>query len=98
MANQTPKRRRPFRRLCVALILVALLWFVPSTAALNWMGADEDDGTQRADCIFVPGMAVYGAREPGLGLRARLLKALELYRAGRAPTIVVSGGGTAAPK
>jgi uncharacterized SAM-binding protein YcdF (DUF218 family) len=55
------------------------------------MGADESEGA-RADCIFIPGMAVYGERKPGLGLQARLERALELWQEKRAPLIVVSGG------
>ena len=67
------------------------LCFAASTLALVSMGTDESDGAS-ADCIFVPGMAVYGERKPSRGLQARLERALELWRERRAPLIVVSGG------
>lgn len=67
------------------------LCFAASVLAVVSMGADESEGA-RADCIFVPGMAVYGERKPGLGLQARLERALELWQEKRAPLIVVSGG------
>lgn len=75
-----------------AVLLPLALCYAASALALVSMGADESVGA-RADCIFVPGMAVYGERKPGLGLQARLEKALELWQEKRAPLIVVSGGG-----
>ena len=71
--------------------MLLALFFAASTLALVSMGADESEGA-RADCIFIPGMAVYGERKPGLGLQARLERALELWKEKRAPLIVVSGG------
>lgn len=78
-------------KLTRASAFAVLLCFAASTLALVSVGADESEGA-RADCIFVPGMAVYGERTPGLGLQARLKRALELFHEKRAPLIVVSGG------
>ena len=85
------KPRRRVRRLAIAALWPALICYCASVLALVSMGADESAGAS-ADCIFIPGMAVYGERKPGLGLQARLERALELYREKRAPLIVVSGG------
>lgn len=84
--------RRRAKRLIVSLLVVTLLWLAPSVAALYLLGADETGDGSRADCIFVPGMAVYDERKPGLGLQARLERALALWQERRAPLIVVSGG------
>lgn len=46
-----------------------------------------------ADCIVVPGAAVRRGRAPSDALRYRLEGALRLYRQGRAPFIIVTGGG-----
>lgn len=91
MSEKSTRRRFP-RRALAAVLLLAALWFVPSALALIVMGASEDVPEAKADCIFVPGMAVYGPREPGQGLMARLEKALALYQEKRAPLIFVSGG------
>lgn len=90
--NSPNTNRRRRKCLAVLLLALALLWFAPSVIALNLLGSDEASEGARADCIFVPGMAVYGERKPGLGLQARLERALELWRDKRAPLIVVSGG------
>ncbi|MCQ3951370.1 MAG: hypothetical protein DPW14_16300 [Planctomycetes bacterium] len=90
--NSPKTNRRRRKCLAVSLLALALLWFAPSVIALNLLGSDEASEGARADCIFVPGMAVYGERKPGLGLQARLERALELWRDKRAPLIVVSGG------
>lgn len=82
--------KRRLKLIRAACMLLALC-FAASTLALVSMGADESEGA-KADCIFVPGMAVYGERKPGLGLQARLERALELWKEKRAPLIVVSGG------
>lgn len=82
--------KRRLKLIRAACMLLALC-FAASTLALVSMGADESEGAH-ADCIFVPGMAVYGERKPGVGLQARLERALELWKEKRAPLIVVSGG------
>jgi len=51
----------------------------------------RQDQRERADAIVVLGAAQYNGR-PSPVLRARLDHALELYRAGLAPMVVVTGG------
>lgn len=48
---------------------------------------------RNADCIVVPGAAVWRNRTPSDALQYRLEKAAALYRAGRAPYVIVTGGG-----
>ncbi len=92
MARYKPDMKSRWFKLLRAWGVALALCFAASTLALLSMGADESEGA-RADCIFIPGMAVYGERKPGLGLQARLERALELWQERRAPLIVVSGGG-----
>lgn len=54
-------------------------------------GAIESD--QQADAIVVPGAAVWKNRKPSDALLYRLHTALDLYEAGRAKTIICTGGG-----
>ncbi|MBZ0136613.1 MAG: YdcF family protein [Planctomycetes bacterium] len=46
-----------------------------------------------ADCIVVPGAAVWANRTPSDALAYRLERAAALYREGRAPFVIVTGGG-----
>jgi uncharacterized SAM-binding protein YcdF (DUF218 family) len=55
-----------------------------------WTTGNRDD-PQRADAIVVLGAAQYNGR-PSAILKARLDHAIELYRAGVAPWLVVTGG------
>ena len=50
----------------------------------------EEAAVQQADCIIVLGCSVYGTT-PSPMLKDRLLKAVELYKAGAAPKILMSG-------
>ncbi len=83
---------RRLRRLAYTAIGVFLLSGLGSLLALHMLGAQAPQDVT-ADCIFVPGAAVWRKRKPSDALEARLIKALELYRARRAPVIVCSGGG-----
>lgn len=60
-----------------------------SAASLVWSGSS--DGGSRADAIVVMGAAQYDG-VPSPLLEARLQHALDLWRAGRAPLIAVTGG------
>lgn len=66
------------------------LWFAAHTAAVVWCGLHDD--AQPADVIVVLGNRVERSGVPSLRLRERLDKALEVYRRGLAPAIIVSGG------
>jgi uncharacterized SAM-binding protein YcdF (DUF218 family) len=73
----------------VALVALGSLYLVVTFLQV-WAGArlDHDD---TADAIVVLGAAQYDG-EPSPVLRARLDRAVTLYREGRAPLIVVTGG------
>lgn len=66
----------------LALCLTGSLWF---------FGGRES--SESADCIVVFGAAVRRGRTPSDALQYRLDHALALYKAGRAPTIICTGGG-----
>lgn len=85
-----PTRWKRFRRLALKVALTAA---VPVGAVLAWVATGAIEAEGNADCIFVPGAAIRPGRKPSDALRYRLETALELYRAGRAPMIVVAGGG-----
>ena len=75
------------KRLAVLIGVVAILLF-------GWVfisGGIESE--RKADCIVVPGAAIWRNRQPSDALKYRLEKAAELYREGRAPWVVVTGGG-----
>ncbi|MCA8913954.1 MAG: YdcF family protein [Planctomycetes bacterium] len=71
-----------------------LLVAVPTVGLFAWVvvaGGIESDA--KADCIVVPGAAVWRNRQPSDALEYRLEKAALLYRQGRAPRVIVTGGG-----
>ncbi len=68
--------------LAVILYAVLFLW-------VYWVS--RQDQRERADAIVVLGAAQYNGR-PSPVLKARLDHALELYREGLAPMVVVTGG------
>ncbi len=88
-----PEKTSRWKRLKKLTLRVMVVVGLPAAAMLAWVasGAFGPDGN--ADCIFVPGAAIRPGRKPSDALRYRLEGALELYREGRAPLIVVSGGG-----
>ncbi len=72
-------------------LLVAGGLAVCATGTLYFLGGRQSN--ERADCIVVFGAAVRKGRTPSDALQYRLEHALTLYRAKRAPTIIVTGGG-----
>lgn len=74
-------------RNCVAGIVLALLG---SSAAIVFDGLHDD--TQVSDVGVVPGSQVMPDGRPSDRLRARLDKAVELYRQGMFKHVIVSGG------
>jgi uncharacterized SAM-binding protein YcdF (DUF218 family) len=88
-----PDKPTGWKRLRRIAMRSALVISLPAAALFAWVasGAVVDDA--HADCIFVPGAAVRPGRKPSNALQYRLDRALELYRDGRAPLIVVAGGG-----
>ena len=93
-AGNSPARRPRSRRRYVwrGLLLVGLLLvaYVMVTFVQVWM-ASRRDGDHSAEAIVVLGAAQYDCR-PSPVLQERLDHALELYQAGTAGTIVVTGG------
>jgi uncharacterized SAM-binding protein YcdF (DUF218 family) len=88
-------QRKPSRRyrwwtsvlfFVVAAIPIAILCIM---GAVYWQA--RTDETRHVDAIVVLGAAQYNGR-PSNVLRARLDHALELYRGGYAPAIIVTGG------
>lgn len=82
-------RRRSLRSLVgLALLVPAIIYTVALAAVLV---TSQHDQRRPADAIIVLGAAQYNGR-PSPVLRARLDHAVELYREGYAPLIVVTGG------
>lgn len=78
-----------FRQLIAGTIVGAFMaWLVCLGAIVYW---SRSSSTGMADAIVVLGAAQYAGR-PSPVLRARLDHALELWHAGRAPRIVLTGG------
>lgn len=81
-------KRLVWRLLSRLVGLVVLVWLVSVTCVV-WWGRREGAGT--ADAIVVLGAAQYAGR-PSPVLRARLDHAYDLWRAGRAPRVILTGG------
>ncbi|MFE5317328.1 YdcF family protein [Paenibacillus sp. NPDC056579] len=80
--------KRTLARIVIALCCAALLWI----GYLLWlMGSLTDNPETKGDVGIVLGAALWGDK-PSPGLRERLDKAVELYRTGRIPGLIVSGG------
>ena len=77
------------RRVLRWVLLLALPVYLLVTFAQVWSATRWDDRT-RTDAIIVLGAAQYNGK-PSPVLRARLDHALELYRAGVAPRVVLTG-------
>lgn len=67
---------------------IFVAWVISAGLVVLWGARDR---AARADAIVVLGAAQYAGR-PSPVLRARLDHALELYRAGLAPRMIVTGG------
>jgi uncharacterized SAM-binding protein YcdF (DUF218 family) len=85
--------RRRRGRLVLRLVTAALVLLVVYVGItfVQVYRAKDHDGARAADAIVVLGAAQYDGR-PSPVLQDRLDHALELYRAGLAPTLVVTGG------
>ncbi|HVF09613.1 MAG TPA: YdcF family protein, partial [Abditibacteriaceae bacterium] len=81
--------RRPLRFIAPAVVLpllgfAGLMWFLDSYG--------QRERARPSDAIVVLGARVVPPGMAGLSLRARTLKAVELYRKGLAPKIICTGG------
>ena len=90
--RSTSKGGRP-RRLLVrgGLLVLAVSFLYVSVTFLQVVDASHSDDRSRTDAIVVLGAAQYDGK-PSPVLRGRLDHALELYRDGVAPRIVLTGG------
>jgi uncharacterized SAM-binding protein YcdF (DUF218 family) len=90
--GRRPGRRSPFQKFRRALGLIILAAGAVYTVALvTVLVVSQQDQRRPADAIVVLGAAQYNGR-PSPVLRARLDHALQLYREGLAPRLVVTGG------
>lgn len=88
MTDPRRRRRRPVAIALGAAAAAALAYLVSFTLVVI---ASRQDQARPADAVVVLGAAQYNGR-PSPVLRARLDHALELYRRGLAPVVVVTGG------
>jgi uncharacterized SAM-binding protein YcdF (DUF218 family) len=87
----SPWRRRARRSALVALFLGgALFLYVAVTFVQVWQASRRND-THTSQAIIVLGAAQFDGRPSGV-LSARLDHAVDLYKAGDAPLVVVTGG------
>ena len=87
------RRRRPRRwwiwRAVVVLLALLVAYVIVTFIQVDW--ASNHDGRRPAEAIIVLGAAQYHG-QPSPVLQERLDHALELYEAGLAPVIVLTGG------
>ncbi|MFZ4585810.1 MAG: YdcF family protein [Acidimicrobiia bacterium] len=88
----SPWPRRDFLKPVALLAAFAVLAYTGFCFLNVWWRANNDDSPTRADALLVLGAAQYDGR-PSPVFAARLDHALELYRAGVAKQIYVTGGG-----
>ncbi len=67
--------------------------WITSALALDWYGAHRPRPTGSWDAIIVAGCPVRPDGSPGLVLRRRVERAVELWRQGLAPLLFFTGGG-----
>lgn len=66
------------------------VWFTIHSALVAWDGLGDE--TEAADVAVVLGNRIEPSGKPGITVRVRLDRVLELYRNGKVAKIVVSGG------
>jgi uncharacterized SAM-binding protein YcdF (DUF218 family) len=91
-APPRPQRRhwRHWIARVVVIVLALLVAYVAATFVQVWR-ASNHDGARQADAIVVLGAAQWNG-QPSPVLQERLDHALELYDAGLAPLVVLTGG------
>ena len=86
------RRRKPRRGVfgwTWRLLLVVLFWLVGVAAYITWVGQRDD--ARPADAIIVLGAAAYDAK-PSPVFEERIRHGIDLYRRGRAPKLIFTGG------
>jgi len=89
MGGRKRKALRAVLRTAAALVILGLAWF----AYVQWRihAVKSEPLPDRADVGIVLGATIWGD-EPSPGLKERLNLALKLYKEGRFPALIVSGG------
>lgn len=90
MARRGPRGLGRFSRALLRCALFAALALFACSAAVELDGHRERDG--HADVAVVLGNRVEADGRPCRALRARLERGLQVWREGRAPRLIVSGG------
>ncbi len=89
----TRPRRPVKRRFLVIAALCGMLFLVAVGALYVWVdSAARVDEARHVDAIVVLGSAVWPGGRPSPSLYARTQHAIELYRAGYAPRMILCGG------
>lgn len=88
-------RLHPLLTFAVVVLAIAIGWVVP--IYIRVVAASKLQMVRPADVIIVFGAAEYSGH-PSPTFRARLDHALDLYRRGLAPILIVTGGSGADPK
>jgi vancomycin permeability regulator SanA len=89
ISRQTVKKSRLKKSAFILFLLAAIPFF---SIAAYILVCGFSDRVDRADAIVVFGNQVGSNGEPSPRLKARLDKAVQLFREGDAPVIIVSGG------
>ncbi len=76
--------------LVVGLMAIIAICFVITYRSIDEQGSRDE--TRRADVIIVLGAAVWAGEKPGLSLKARTQRAIDLYRDGYASWLILTGG------
>ena len=84
------KLRYLFAGLLLSLVLIIGTCFAVTYGSVDARG--NRDETHPADVIIVLGAAVWPNEQPGPSLKARTERAIEVYRDGHAPHLILSGG------
>lgn len=100
MAIRAGFRSRPFLTGLVAGVLLVFFggWTINKTTFADWLIAPLllDDSNANADAIVVLGAGVIGDCVPNLNSLRRAIHGTRLFRAGRAPVMVITGGSASA--
>ena len=90
LVRRPERRRTPWWRALLLFVVAAIPVLILAIMAMVYWQARTDE-SRRVDAIVVLGAAQYNG-QPSPVLRARLDHALDLYRDGYAPVIIVTGG------
>ncbi len=99
-ASGTGRRGKIFKTMLITILCVIFVCavaaicvnaYVKSVGGKRIVSAEQAAAYENTDCIVVLGCGVYADGTPSPMLRDRLERAIELYKAGAAPKIIMSG-------